>query len=437
MYQAIICKVTNLKPIPNADSLLTGKASGFDVVVGKNTEEGTLGIYFPCDGQLSENMCKKNNLFMHTNLNENSDVKGGFFEDNRRVKAITLRKCRSEGYWTELSILDWTGVKRSKLKAGDLISEINGKPICNKYYTRATRQKISQNKGKISKKNLLKASFPDFKKHKNTQKLRLMLDFVPEDAILTITEKCHGTSGRTGYMKQVKKLGKFKTWWNKHISCKFQTEEYKYVSGTRRVVIDTEKFYEGTDFRNICHNLIKAAGLAPGETVYYEIVGYDDQGGAIMDSHDIEDKKLKKVYGNKMTYSYGCSNEKLEGKYAGYDRPFKVLVYRITRTLNDGSRSELSSQQLIARCKELGLEMVPVLTKPFIYNGNPEKLMETCERLSQGCSKLDEKHIREGVVVRVEMEDIDCNYKYKSFHFCELEQIMKNNDNYVDPEEIA
>lgn len=55
----------------------------------------------------------------------------------------------------------------------------------------------------------------------------------------------------------------------------------------------------------------------------------------------------------------------------------------------------------------------------------------------RGSSTLDDGHIREGVVVRVEGPGVDFHLKYKSFWFCELEGIAKNKDDYVDPEDIS
>jgi len=440
MYQAIICKIVNIKDHPNADRLNVGVASGHQVIVSKEVEEGTLGIFFPTDGQLSEDMCKKNNLYRHTFLNEDPEAKAGFFEDNRRVKAVTLRKAKSEGFWSELNILEWTEANLEELKPGQLLDELNGKPICNKYFTKATRTARAAGQGKTSKKSLLKASFPDFKEHWSTSKLRMMIQFIPEGAILSITEKCHGTSGRTGYLKQEHKLGFVKSLWNKLFPAKFKTSEYKHVSGTRRVVIDPdvpdEGFYEGSDFRNMIHKQIAEAGLQKGETVYYEIVGYNDQGAAIMGSHKLEDKKLRKLYGDEMIYSYGCELPHLDEALLGKE-PWKVLVYRITHTLEDGTRYEVPFHQLTVRCKELGLEYVPQLKEPYVYDGKPEGLMETCELLSQGSSTLDAGHIKEGVVVRIEAPGMDTNCKYKGWNFCLLENICKNTDTYVDLEEIA
>lgn len=430
-YKAIVCKIVNIQDHPNADSLNIGLASGYQVVVSKDIEEETLGIFFSSDGQLSHKMCHENNLYRHTFNNKDPEAKAGFFEDNRRIRAIKLRGAKSEGFWTQLSVLEWTGADLSKIKAGDTFSELNGKPICKKYYTKATRSAIAKrNKGKTSKRSMLKASFPDFKEHYSTEKLRMMIQFLPKNVVLTITEKCHGTSGRTGYLKKKIKLNWFKKTWNKLFSTKYPEAEYKYVSGTRKVVIDPDKsdkgYYKGTDFRNIVHGMFVKSGLKKGETVYYEIVGYDDRGSLIMGTHGIKDKKLKKVYGDKMQYTYGCE----PGEY-------KVLIYRITNTLEDGTCYEMPYNQMIIRAKELEIDIVPHLYGPFIYDDNQDALMSLCEKLSQGSSTLDEKHIREGVVVRVEAPGHDKGYKYKSFWFCELEGIKKNDDNYIDPEDIV
>jgi len=428
-YEAIICKITNIQKHPNADRLNIGVASGYNIIVSKDIKEGTLGIFFPTDGQLSDRMCHENNLFRHSHLNKDT-TKQGFFEDKKRIKTLILRRAKSEGFWAPLSILEWTEADLTTLKAGDLISELNGQSICNKYFTKATRKAQGNNKAKTSKNSLRKAQFIDFKEHWHTTKLRLMINFIPEKAILSITEKLHGTSGRTGLIAPKEK----KTWRTKFLSLigVNKAPKYQYVSGSRKVVLDTNRpengFYKDTSFRKEIHDSITKIGLSPGETIYYEIVGYTDQRSPIMGEHGLTDPKLIKKYGKKMIYSYGCEQDS--------QIPYSIYIYRITHVLADGSIHEVPYHQVIFRCKELGLNYVPVLKQPFVYNNNKEELLGLCERLSQGNSTLDSKHIKEGVVVRVEAPGIDTHYKYKGFHFCELEGIMKNNDNYVDLEEV-
>ena len=63
-------------------------------------------------------------------------------------------------------------------------------------------------------------------------------------------------------------------------------EEWEYVTGSRRVVIDPnteyQGFYNGDPFREQIHQKIKDIGLQKGEVIYYEIVGFTDQNGPIM-----------------------------------------------------------------------------------------------------------------------------------------------------------
>lgn len=432
-YKAIITPIVNIRPHSNADRLMLGTAAGHQVIVSTDTEEGTLGIFFPEDGQLSLEMCQQNNLHRHAHLNADPDAKAGFFDDNRRVKAQRLRKEISMGFWVELDKLKFTGYDLNKLKKGDLIDKLNGHDICNKYYTPATRKMMGSggSKDRRSSKKILKESFPDFREHFNTQKLRMMIDFIPAGAILSISEKIHGTSARTGKLRQVRELSWFKKIWNKIFGEKFKTSEYKYVTGSRRVVLDPEQvndggFYSGKQFRAVIHNKIKDIGLQDGETLYYEIIGYSEDGALIMGSHSIEDPKLKKKYGDKMVYKYGCT----PGTH-------KIAVYRITRTGPGGDVTELPWTQMVTRCKELGLNTVPQIKEPFIYDGNSNKLLELCEQLSQGNSLLDHEHIREGIVLRVEAPSIETHYKYKSWHFCNMEGIAKNTDDFIDLEDIS
>jgi hypothetical protein len=124
MYSAIVCKV-NTRPHPNADRLLLGTAHGYQVVVGLDTQDGELGVFFAADGQLSEQMCEANDLIGYTDP-ETGERKGGFFAKNRRVRSQKFRGEKSDGYWTSLSSLSWTGANLSDLREGDQFTELNG-----------------------------------------------------------------------------------------------------------------------------------------------------------------------------------------------------------------------------------------------------------------------------------------------------------------------
>lgn len=67
-----------------------------------------------------------------------------------------------------------------------------------------------------------------------------------------------------------------------------------------------------------------------------------------------------------------------------------------------------------------------------------EETLDTCERHTRDQhSHIDHRHIIEGVAVRVEDENMFDIFKYKGFDFCHLEGIKKNDDTWVDLEEIS
>src|ERR1700741_2298650 len=104
MSKAIISKVTEVMPIEGADNIQAARVCGEAVVVSKSVQVGDIGIFFPVDCQVSEDYARVNNLYRHSHLNADN-TKTGFFEDNRRVKAVTLRKVKSCGYFAPLDSL--------------------------------------------------------------------------------------------------------------------------------------------------------------------------------------------------------------------------------------------------------------------------------------------------------------------------------------------
>jgi hypothetical protein len=172
--------------------------------------------------------------------------------------------------------------------------------------------------------------------------------------------------------------------------------------------------------------------LAEGETVYGEIVGFEETDKPIMAPHNNEkagegSKELVKKYGKTMLYRYGQS----KGSSGFY-------VYRITQQRPGCTPIELTEVQYRARAKELGLFCVPHIQTIHSFDGNYEALQKLVEGLSDGPSVLDGTHIKEGVVVRIEAQDGTTDWmKLKGFTFRVLEGIVKNDANYVDTEEAA
>lgn len=446
-YKALVCRIKT-KPHPNADRVLLGDCAGFQVVVSKDTTDDQLGVFFPEGGQLSHEFCMGNNLYnKHPDTGE---PMGGYFSSKRRVQAKNFRGQKSEGFWVPLHYFECVApvdMIYTELKEGEQFDSINGHLVCNKYYTPATLRGLKNGEAK-SKKS--KVELP-LLRHYNTKQLRFAVNDIPLNSVLYFTEKLHGTSGRTGYLHVDQPLGPLARAWNWVTPKKINVQpkqKLEYISGTRNCILNTEATGEkAKEFRQSVHESF-IGQLKPGETAYYEIVGFEGQGrGPIMATHgfdglDSKDKKkFKKKYGDKMVYSYGCDPE--IGEY-------KVYVYRMTRTIPDGSKPvEYTWEAITNRCQEMGVHHVPLLQKASYTQSNhichdPTHIQTIAEKLSTNDSTLDDKHIMEGVCVRAETQlshdspvVVGESYKFKSYWFKVLEGIVRDSDNYVDPEEIS
>lgn len=424
MYKAVVSRIQT-RPLPGADRLLIGACGQYQVIVGIDTQDGELGVFFEQDGQLSIEFATQNDLVRRKDANGNAA--GGMFEENRRIKAIKLRGARSEGFWTPLSSFSYTGYDLSSLREGDQFDELNGHRICGKYMTPATTRAMRNQFGiKARRENRM------FAKHIETGKFKMEQHLIPDDATITITEKLHGTSFRYGHVLDEQPIRRNPVWrWiTRLLRMKQTTKVWKHLVGTRNVVLSdvtTDGFY-GADaqFRR---KSVDGLVLHKGEVVYGEIVGYTDTGTPIMPPQStlvLKDKAVTAKYGELMNYTYGC----MPGQC-------KLYLYRITQVNEDGYSVELSWPQVKKRARELGVSVVPEL--PI----EPEReLALVVQALTEDGtnplpSLVDSRHIREGVVVRWDSEHGVGWLKNKGFTFGLLEGYLKERDDVVDLEESA
>ena len=192
-----------------------------------------------------------------------------------------------------------------------------------------------------------------FKEHFDTGHFGKNINVFDRSQTLILSSKLHGTSSRIGHVLVKDDLSWFEQF-AKFFKARVKEFSWKYLNGTRRVVIEEssgEQFHDPT-IREKAFNLV-ANNLRKGETVYGEIVGFETNGSPIMPSVDttkLNDKEFTKKYGKIMTYSYGCT-----------EKESKFYVYRITMTNEDGYSIDYSWDDVVSRCKELGLQTVPHL----------------------------------------------------------------------------
>lgn len=442
-YCGYIVKVEHLRKHTNADRLQIATFFGNDTIVGLDVQPGQMGVYFPVDGQLSEEFCRVNDLVRRKD--ENGNQCGGYLDpEKRNIKALKLRGEKSDGLFLPLVALsNFTTI--SDLKVGDTIDVLNGQEICRKYIPRRnTSYQTSVGKAKQAKKNFA----PTFYEHVDTQQLAYNYGKFHAGDEVQLTLKMHGTSGRTGYLPLTKEIPQ--TFIDKILRRHRTKTEYGYVTGTRRVVLDathTGGFYDDNSFR-----LAMAAKfdgkLHKGEVVYYEIVGFQGPNGQpIMSSvanSKIKDKAFSKQYGEQTVFSYGCDY------IHGYeDEPpcCDIYVYRMTMVNEDGDVVEYSPDQIKMRCEQMGIKVVPEFCRFYlpdhvqglhgemIPTDPAEYLLRRVEEVFDGPDPVGKTHVREGVVVRIMNRTSFEVYKHKNFSFKVLEGIAKDEATAPDLEE--
>jgi len=411
---------------------------GNQIVIGLDSVEGDLGIYFDSNLQLSDEFATANDLIRRKD--STGKQVGGMFDTNRRVRTQKFRGEISDGFWIPLSSVNFIK-KLPVLEEGFEFTELNDVPICNKYIVPGTRVAGASNgkKTKTAKSSIM------FKEHFDTEHFGKHLHEIGFGERIVITEKLHGTSGRVAHVLVDRNRNPFTKFLSKFLP--MEKSSWQYLNGTRRVVLEETsgtQFHDPTireiAFRHFKNNLRK------GETVYFEIVGYETTGALIMPSVDIK-KMNDKEFINRwklgadttMAYTYGQ-----EHGTCG------IYVYRITMTDVDGYSFDLPWEDIKTRCTELGVKHVPELTYTTIgeliwrdkaaggdgdLRTAHDMLMAEVDYLSKGPSKLDNTHIREGVCVRLDnYSRIPKVFKHKSFEFKVLEGIIKDAG-VIDTEE--
>lgn len=480
MYNAYITRIKNMHKHPNADRLQIGECFGNAVIVSMEYEDNQLGVYFPSDGQLSVKFAEVNNLLRKKD--ENGNNIGGYMDpDKRNVTAIKLRGEKSDGLFLPLKSLETFG-DITALREGDRIDNFNGHEICCKYVPRTQTRRGHYSEGNKTRKKKVPVA-PLFAEHADTEQLAYNLSaFKPGDEI-EITLKMHGTSQRTGYLPT---LQGYKDTWPcrvgnafRHILNKLDgghredthdgkpIYDWGYVSGTRRVVLDSYEggFYGDNQFREQ-HSKMFEGKLNKGETVYYEVVGFTTSGQPIMgdaSNKKLNDKEFIKQYGETTRFSYGCHPDGYEiktgiddlGEWASRtDIPQSdIYVYRMTMTNEDGFVIEYTPDFMRYRCEQMGVKCVPVFatitltedggilnrkdgTFSFVSESNLGDFVKVAaEEFYDGPDPIGKTHVREGVVVRIINRPKFCAYKHKNWYFKALEGIVKVEAETPDMEE--
>lgn len=409
MQKAIVFKVEKemLSAHPNATKLQILNFDGVEICVGLNTQVGDVCMYFPVDTKIEDWFLKSHNLYRHSEKNDDTTVVG-FFEDNGRVNAIKLRGTISLGFIYTPTFVE---LSKWKLEVGESYDFVDGVKLCEKYYT-TTELKIQKENNRIKKvgKKVKNNFSVFFRKHTETPNLFEYIGNLNVGDELILTLKLHGTSGRTGNLPSIikwnwKELLKF------NFRKFFKKQVYSLQTGSRNQNLyndyfagKADEFYK-SNFREKIHEMFSKSGVKEGELIYYEIVGYTNNGAPIQKIGNVE-------------FSYGLLPTQCD-----------IYVYKIEKMLNkSGLFRVLTFEEMQRRCEELGVNCVPVLEK-VIYESK-EQLLSILKDYDDKLSKNDPigHHLCEGVVIRVADRWKVCKYKFREF--CFLENIQSTEDKF-------
>lgn len=350
-YLAKIVELTTFHnhPNPEVTKLKCTYVDGYNIIVGIDSEPGKY-VYFPTSSQVNPDLLRFANLYRHGSLNADPN-QTGMFEDNGRVKAIKLKGCTSEGFLLPADVLKNWILDSINIDISDLlipntefdIFEHNGKDFwVNKKYVVPVKSYHTHGSSIKKFHGDNRVIDTQFHKHYDTIIYRKDPNAISPDDIIHISSKWDGTSQISAFVLCKTKLN-FKQKIAKWLTG-YEFNQYDYLISSRNVVLNAEfesKAYYGTgDYssRMAAHEVIKPH-LVKGMTVYYEIVGYTNEGKAWM-----------KRGGKDM--DYGCTpstTEYIEGVN------YKIYIYRITLTNVDGIVHEFSPLEVQTWCKNHNL----------------------------------------------------------------------------------
>ncbi len=437
-HSAHVVRLQDVREHPNADRLQLATVFGTTtIVVGLGAKDGDHGLYFQSELQLDKEFATINDLIRRKNP-ETGKNEGGMFDENCRVRTQTFRKEKSDGFFIELTSLMKLGIEPvivNNLKEGEYFESLDGKPICKKYVAKKSGGGGFGTPGGKNGKSAKKKSYPMFKEHFQTTQSRFVMEQFEAQMNVILTEKLHGTSQRSTCTLYKEQYSGIRRLFARLFRFPVFKSSWVDIDGTRRVILDSlGQNLNGTDgFHNPSMRELAAVPfkgkLHKGETVFYEVVGYETSERPIMGRSENSkvSKEFKKKYGKETVFSYGCDIGES-----------KVYVYRMTLTSVDGYTVDLPWGEVKERCKEIGVETVPEF-----YSGPMSNLMRAgdiglgegdqsqtdslnfiFDEYANGQSSLDPKHIKEGICIRLDDTAQPRIFKHKSFEFKVLEGIV-------------
>jgi hypothetical protein len=422
---------------PNADRLQGFIIDHARIYVDLSFKEHDICIYFPLECQIDSRILSYLNLYSDKSLN-NDKSKGGFFNAKGRVRAVRLRSEPSQGFLLKAqdfvdALLSFTSLNRliDVDSIGEEFDSVGDEVIVKKYVVQDQRKSGVKSDKKLAKK-VSRVVENQFRFHIDTEHLKKNIYKVKRNDYVSITAKLHGTSVIFGKLLTYRKLS-FIEKILKKLGVNINDKVYDLLYSSRRVIknddLNTQAnhYYSSDVWGDVARTFDYA--VQKGYTLYGEIVGYTRDGAFIQKGYD-----------------YGCIKPVYENEYVE-DVHYRVYVYRITFTNEDGNVSELSWRQIKAYCEHFGINHVPeyYFGKLVDFDKSFKKIKSDDEFNEAVIKTLEEKYLEkycefcgnrvpsEGIVLRVDKLFNFEAFKLKSFAFMEMES-KQLDENIIDIE---
>ena len=410
-YLASVVEITEFRPHPNADRLKMASIFGNNIITGIDAQPG-IYLYFPLECAISEEFLSFTNSFREKEKNKDKE-KAGMFDYHGRVRAVSLRASKSEGYIVPITQLqEFAGNLglNVDIELGDF-DEIGDHIICRKYIPRGQKgQGLSgpKTKGKI-KKWESKLIENQFHFHPDSLHLKKEIRRINPEDYIAISNKLHGCNFLVANVLCKRKLSLWEKF-ARFFGAKIQESKYDLLYSSRTVIKNLEMnngrvrdagFY-GEDIWKIVADKIFPS-LAEGICVTGEIVGYTPSGGFIQKNFD-----------------YSCQPGQLD-----------FYIFNVTYTSPSGHVYTFSHREMVAFCEKFGFK-----TPPVYYYGKARDLFDISEEehwhenflaammekyLEMDCDMCNNKVPKEGVILRKDDPFEWLALKLKSFRFLEGE----------------
>ena len=311
------------------------------MITGLSAKEGGAYVFFPLESSINTEYLAHSNSLDDPALNRDKKTKGFFSPKHGRVKAISLRGEKSEGYVAPAhTVEEWSSYKFKEEDFDKDFDHIGDIKLCEKYINTAALRKLQQaERAEKSKNKKVKRESKlvenQFRVAEDTKSLKREMDKLQLNDVITISYKMHGCNfsiGRVLCKKPIKWHEKVL----KKLGVKIVDTHYDLVYASRRIIknayADEQRpGYYDSDVWKIIADKYQGA-IKDNVVLYGEIVGQLPTGSWIQTDYD-----------------YGCAPNACE-----------AYIYRGTIVNNKGEVFEMTTPQLKRYCDKMGLKMVPV-----------------------------------------------------------------------------